>query len=448
MRFRLICIALLLAIAAAATAQQPTIPAAFTEELADDDTSDKSTLLILYALNRNSIATPAAQQAFLQAATSSRNDMHLTASSSTPGSVALAEKTAIADIFAIAIERGAVNKEVNGTAVTLTTTPYAVATLFGAKDTPANWQALRPLRRIGVITTFASDAVVKQGDFSNFLAGGVKLMLIGTRSPRDAELIGNVAARLRKEGSLDERVAANIACSKVIDSQWGRTTLNPATTKYSDWFSQHTSASQDARVAKLAEVLPTVEIDADTMMLMTTCAASEGKLLDAETADLTLLANSTADYLARNSKHQLSLTTLFQRDVSPAAKDYLTVKLLYGNDLLPTFRTNLNAQVDFNSDTKLQTVRSFAAEASLTVGPFGGNRITGDFAGKYYRQQNEQVSTVVTQGTLNLRLTGNVQFPVGLSYATKAVDNVQQGFQVQLGVAVLLDQLLANQSVR
>ncbi|HEX8152471.1 MAG TPA: hypothetical protein VF698_05065, partial [Thermoanaerobaculia bacterium] len=98
MRFRPIWIALLLLIAAGAAAQQQTVSAAFTEELMDPATGSKRNLLILYALHRNSIATPAAQQAFLQAATSSRNDLHLTASSSTPGSVALAEKTAIADI--------------------------------------------------------------------------------------------------------------------------------------------------------------------------------------------------------------------------------------------------------------------------------------------------------------------------------------------------------------
>ena len=453
MRATAIAVTLLLAAGASAQTQPQNLNTLFEATVAQNNPGDQTDVVVLYILDRNSISTPAGAQALVQTINSSRNDLQLTGSSSTPGNVALAEKTAIADIFAVAIERGAVTETMDGTNVTLATTPYAVATLFGANDTPRNWEALRPLRRVSVMTTFPSDAIVREGDFSNFLAGGLKFLILGNRSPRDAVIVSRAASALRKKGALPQRIARNLNCEAVMNSAWGRNTLAPAVTTYSNWYAANATASRDARVAKLAELVPNTAIDAETTALLATCGQSLEALESAEDAESTLVSTITQDYLAYNTKSQLSLTTLYQRDVANVS-DYLTLKLLFGNDVLPNFRTNLNAQVDFNDSAKsaagqkLDRVRGFSAEGSLTLGPFAQNRFTSDFAGKWYRQQNAKKSTFVTQGTINLKLTGNLNFPIGLSYATNAVDNVQKGFQFKLGFAVLLDQLLASNTSR
>jgi hypothetical protein len=281
----------------------------------------------------------------------------------------------------------------------------------------------------------------------------VKFLLLGNRSPRDAVNVSRAATALRAKGALPQRIARNVGCEAVLNTQWGKSTLAPAITTYSNWYAANATASRDARVAKLAEVVPNTAIDAGVTALLATCGQALGDLESAESAETTLVSTITQDYVAYNTKSQLSLTALYQRDVANVA-DYLTLKLLFGNDILPSFRTNLNAQVDFNDSPKsttgqkLDRIRGFSAEGSLTLGPFAQNRFTSDFAGKWYRQQNTKRSTFVTQGTINLKLTGNLNFPIGLSYATNTVDAVQKGFQVKLGLAVLLDELLANNAAR
>src|SRR4051794_32195950 len=93
------------------------------------------------------------QRAVMQQVEDERTDRQVGAPPQAPGSTTLTEKAAIADLLAIAIERGAITKNADGSSITLSTTPYMWLTSFGKNDTPANWQNLAWGRRIGISST-------------------------------------------------------------------------------------------------------------------------------------------------------------------------------------------------------------------------------------------------------------------------------------------------------
>src|SRR5262249_56369657 len=77
-----------------------------------------------------------------------RTDKQIGGSASAGGSTPLAEKAGFADLLGLAIENGAVQKEVSGSTLTLSTTPYALTTIGGG-DTAAHHHKLGGPTRTG-----------------------------------------------------------------------------------------------------------------------------------------------------------------------------------------------------------------------------------------------------------------------------------------------------------
>ncbi|MFL6210828.1 MAG: hypothetical protein ACJ74W_18410 [Pyrinomonadaceae bacterium] len=82
-----------------------------------------------------------------------RTDKQLGASARAEGSTSAAEKPSVAELLGFAIEHGAIQQSVNGTTLTLSTTPYALL-LAGRDDTAANYRQNSDWTRLGVSATF------------------------------------------------------------------------------------------------------------------------------------------------------------------------------------------------------------------------------------------------------------------------------------------------------
>src|SRR2546421_8257017 len=137
-------IALLLTITAGAAAQDSSATS-FAQALTDQ-TNDVGNIVELYVAKQLGFFVP--EQTFIAAVNAQRTDQQTTASSSAPASVSNVEKNGIADILALAIERGKVTETKSADSATLSTTPYAVATFVGLSDTPANWKKYKYARRL------------------------------------------------------------------------------------------------------------------------------------------------------------------------------------------------------------------------------------------------------------------------------------------------------------
>lgn len=374
-----------------------------------------------------------------------RTDQQLTASSSTPGSVANIDKPGIADLLAIALERGALKQEKEGTNVTLSTTPYMVITRFGAGDTPDAWESLAWARRIAVAATFSSEDVTT-GDLSSFVSGQVKLVLGGNRSGRDIALLRNVSS-----DALAKAVGeAGLSCEAFLQTSVGAM-VEQRVTEFDTWLETNQNASRADIEAKLGTLnfnnVPAA-LEPETLSKLRGCVASQIQMRDAIDADLKTLKAMTDAYIALNKRNQLAATFLYQRDT--VKSDYTTLKLIYGREMT-SFTANLNGEISFNQrarnakDEPIDRVRGYSVETGITSGRMAAGRADMTLSAKWYDSSGDDEDYVLSgQAMLNLHLNPTLRFPIALTYANRTVDdaNSKEGLQFEFGLAALLDNLV------
>jgi hypothetical protein len=163
-------------------------------------------LIALYLASIGGVTVPVSTQAgFINAANNTRTDMQIGAPPNSAASTTLVEKPASADILSLAIERGAVSQTTDGTALTLTTTPYLLGGFIGIRDSPQNWRDYALLRHLALSATFASATDVEQkGEFSSLDSGQIKWSILGNRSPRDMALHAEFAPLLGPGADADK----------------------------------------------------------------------------------------------------------------------------------------------------------------------------------------------------------------------------------------------------
>ncbi|HWS73300.1 MAG TPA: hypothetical protein VN605_14405, partial [Thermoanaerobaculia bacterium] len=179
---------------------------------------------------------------------------------------------------------------------------------------------------------------------------------------------------------------------------------------------------------------------------LASCAASVVAAQNAFNSIAVQMGALTAAYLGLNQKHQLSLAGAAHRDAT--IDDYTTVKLLYGNNAAPKLSLNFNGEVDFNqhpTHKNLHSVRSFALEAGSTIGRFNEGRFDATISGKLWRNSDTKDKNVgVFQLKGNLYLSSAMVLPLSISFANQQVETIQKGWQINLGVASLLDAYLTQ----
>jgi len=119
-----------------------------------------------------------------------RTDKQISAVSSATGSTTLVEKPGLVTFLSYAVEHGAIAKAVNGTSLTLTTSPYSLLVLGEGGDTAQNFDKLAFWRRFNMSASFnmtdqsnvLNNVTTKQlSDYSG------KVSLIGDRSTRSSK---------------------------------------------------------------------------------------------------------------------------------------------------------------------------------------------------------------------------------------------------------------------
>lgn len=97
----------------------------------------------------------AVKNAVTAQAVTSQTNKQVTAPSAQAGGTSVVQKVGLPQLLAFAIENGALTNKVSGTTMTLSTTPYAFFSAFGAQDTQQNYNAAGWLaHNTGVSGTF------------------------------------------------------------------------------------------------------------------------------------------------------------------------------------------------------------------------------------------------------------------------------------------------------
>jgi hypothetical protein len=432
---------------AAAQTQQPATTAQTFDSMVAKGAIAPADLTFLYLADKvasttvvhttEPVAPASVNSSFVAAGDAQRTDMQLGATAGTAGGTSLIDKPGAADLLALALERGAVSEETNGTAVTLSTTPYLLAGFVGLRDSPQNWKDYASLRHIAISASFANSTAVTSGDFSSVQSGQLKWTILGNRSPRDAALtqsfLSVASASVDSADDLKNSTCSSLSATYITQIAQVATAL-----------AAHPSAS--ALRSTLDGIFRGTTFTNDQQAQIGACGSATVDAENKANAAAAQLNAMTQAYLSLDQNKQLSLTAGAQRDTT--IDDYTTVKILYGYNSAPKITINLNAEGNFNQHYQhknLSQVRSYAVELGSTFGRFNGNRFDATLAAKIWRNQdtaNRNITTVQVKG--NLYLTDVYILPVSISYANEAVENFQKGWQFNIGLASLFDSYLAR----
>ena len=116
-----------------------------------------------------------------------RTDKQVGASSSSSGTTSAIEKPGFARLLGFAVEKGAILKDVEGSSLTLSTSPYVLYTLNGGGDTAENYARAGFLNRIGIAASFNiedQNTVLASARRNQLVDWSIRARLYGDRSTR------------------------------------------------------------------------------------------------------------------------------------------------------------------------------------------------------------------------------------------------------------------------
>ena len=115
-----------------------------------------------------------------------RTDKHTGSPAKSPGSTSILEKPGFAQLLSYAIEHGAVQQEVSGTSLTISTSPYAFFAMAKG-DTAETYKDAGFLKRIGASATFNisnQSSILENVNQKQLTAWSIRFRLYGDRSTR------------------------------------------------------------------------------------------------------------------------------------------------------------------------------------------------------------------------------------------------------------------------
>ena len=390
----------------------------------------------------------------LQAETK-RTDKQIGASARAEGSTTAAEKPGFAELLGFAIEHGAIDKQINGTTLTLSSSPYAfVAAANG--DSATTYKNYGYLSRVGVSANFNisdEDNVLTNARRSQLSEWSLKARLTPDRSQRsrDAEEIW-------------EQVRANFAAPDLVLTQelatqfQGDRTLNAKRREIEDRFLtpafrvpvkavlDNTTLTADQKRAQIAKAIlcqvKTDVFDAVRTGAFRIDAASRTRVIE-KTLPAFQAALNTKEAAIRTFEAELErlsykpvLTFAYTNKRDPNLSDYSVFKFLFQKKSTEGFNIIANAGFSVyhkpNPALHQKDVRDFAAALSFegTAGrsPFmteelDESRITYSFSGRYERlfenrnKPNVKADIGVAQFKLEIPLLTGFTLPFSVTYA-------------------------------
>jgi hypothetical protein len=208
------------------------------------------------------------------------------------------------------------------------------------------------------------------------------------------------------------------------------------------WLRSQADLTVAAVRAHVSQVVEGLTVDQDALKVCVDTLLKGEKTINASMAKV---AEVTKKYL-NDKRNQFSVAALFVRD--EMLSDHYSAKLLYGHDFAP-LSVNLNGEASWNRDsrspagTEIQELRAYSVELGVNSNTFANGRLDGSLSAKAWREEAEDSEDlVISEAKLNVHLTDRWRLPVTLSYANRETEMVKYGWQVNVGLNALLDELL------
>jgi len=413
-----------------------------------------------------------------------RTDKQLGASARAQGSTTLAEKPGIQDLLGLAIEEGAIQKEVNGTTLTLSTSPYALTAIRNG-DTASNYlKHGDDLGRVGISATFNianQEDVLSNATRKQLAEWAVRIRLSGDHSPRSkgfqkfwdnevkkkleqeaiaitaaaASTFQDVAAEKRRE-EVGDLLSAQI--KTLFDQQKEQLTSNPR---------QVILAVRDQILStcktEISDNIDSFHLDAVTKHRI--MSVTMPALLDAHVQATQGLKELNERIQALQALGTATFEYANVRDTTSGT--YSNLKFLYQKGSSDTMKIVFNAGASFysnpNHDLNQQTTRDFATALSweglagrspLALDANDQSQVTFSFSGRYQRLlENRHVAgkkadIASAQGKLELPILTGASLALSITYANAdelaSKDHVRFNFGINYDTGKLYQLLQLN----
>lgn len=407
-----------------------------------------------------------------------RTDKQNGTSAKAEGSTSLTEKPGFAQLLGFAVEHGAIKQTIDGTTLTLSTSPYAFLALINRQDTIGLYESAGILNRIGMSASFNladEDMPLVNVSRKQLTEWSVRARLTGDRSSRSPAFREFWATKIRP--ILQKRLdAQSRAISEAIDNEPKidelRTRIsgiaNPSDplalpNQVVAYAKAHADDEQGVKdkilsylhenVYKEIQRLPTAEKEPLAIKvneLLAAIVAAQKNISEAEDAFKT--------FLKELEKKPLS-TLAYTNHRVEMGSDYSEVKFLFEKK---EGKVNLTANAAlslYNNPNRMmnqERVRDFSFALSLegeAKSPFARaedlSKLTYSFSGSYQRmKENEgmmgrQPDIGNAQFRVEFPVTAGFSIPVAYTYATATEMSNKKENRFNVGLRLDLDKLYA-----
>lgn len=411
-----------------------------------------------------------------------RTDKQVGASSSASGTTSAIEKPGFARLLGFAVEKGAILKDVNGSSLTLSTSPYVLYTLNHGGDTADNYARAGLLNRIGVSASFNiedENAVFASARRSQLSDWSIRARLYGDRSTRSSafqkawrddiqKAIERRLNALTKAFSFMDDHPDDFGLFDGVDTQISKAvvdliTKNPA---YS------TASEPDKKAMVVNAILCNIRSRVfDEIALGKIKVSNESRdqivkeyvpALAAAIDNLEVVRGVLKDKLDELSKGPLA-TFAYINHREPTTSDYSEFKFLFEQDktVFGMMKVVGNAGLTmYNKPNPLlnQTrLRDFSAALSFEgsfYSPFLKNqpdlgKITYAFTGNYQRMRENsgmpgrKSDLAAFQFKLDIPIYGGLNLPIAITYVNGTEHTTKEDTRLNFGFKFDMDKLFA-----
>lgn len=410
-----------------------------------------------------------------------RTDKQVGAGSSSAGTTSAIEKPGFARLLGFAVEKGAILKDVNGSSLTLSTSPYVLYTMNGGGDTAENYARAGFLNRVGVSATFNiedQNTVLASAKRNQLTDWSVRARLYGDRSTRSKAF--QDAWRKDIQPAIEARLNVDTGVNKFMND-------------HPDEFGDFDLANDQINAAVGQLMLTTAYLsanDADRKTMLTNailCNIKSG-VFDEINSNRERISNSSRDEIVNNFVPSLAAaldnlevvrgvlkdkldalakgplaTFAYINHRQPAASDYSEFKFLFEQDKTVFGMLNIVGNASFTMYNKpnpllnQSRVRDFNAALSFegaVDSPFLKNqpdlsKITYAFTGTYQRMmENEGMvgrkpDLAAFQFKLDVPIYGGLNFPIAVTYANGSEHTNKSDTRLNFGFKFDMDKLFA-----
>jgi hypothetical protein len=410
-----------------------------------------------------------------------RTDKQVGAGSSSSGTTSAIEKPGFARLLGFAVEKGAILKDVNGSSLTLSTSPYVLYTLNGGGDTAENYARAGFLNRIGVSASFNiedENAVLASARRNQLTDWSVRARLYGDRSTRSQAF--QDAWRLKIQPAIEKRlnvltgVGAFMANSPEFRSLLvaARTQVNTAVGDLISSEAYKKANAADKKTMLTNTILCNIrsgvfdEInsgrhpisDASRAEIVNKYVPALAAALD----NLEVVRGVLKDQLDELSKGPLA-TFAYINHREPTASDYSEFKFLFEQDKTVFRMLKVVGNASFTMYNKpnpllnQSRLRDFSAALSFEgsfYSPFLKNqpdlsKITYAFTGNYQRMRENsgmlgrKPDLAAFQFKVDIPIYGGLNLPIAITYVNGTEHTTKEDMRLNFGFKFDMDKLFA-----